>query len=141
MDTTNFVDIEVPEHGCLFDRQEFEFDEDLEKVKDNVWNIGGTRGWYYWDWAWEIRGFLDILFGGVGLRRGRRGGMELYQGDALDFWRVLIANRKEGHLALYAEMKLPRVELIPRSLIKKLCRLKAVRDCILLESLWMLLAG
>ncbi len=107
MDTKNFVNIEVPEYGCLFDKQEFTFDRDLEEVKDNVWSIGGKRGWYYWDWAWEIRGFLDILFKGVGLRRGRRGGMELYQGDALDFWRVLKANRKEGHLALYAEMQLP----------------------------------
>jgi uncharacterized protein YbjT (DUF2867 family) len=107
MDTKNFVDIEVPEHGCLFDRQEFIFDRDIEEVKDNVWSIGGKRGWYYWDWAWEIRGLLDIIFGGVGLRRGRRGGLELFQGDALDFWRVLKADRYHGHLALYAEMKLP----------------------------------
>lgn len=107
MDTKTFVDIEIPEHGCLFDRQEFIFDRDIDEVKENVWNIGGQRGWYYWDWAWEIRGFLDILFGGVGLRRGRRGGIELYQGDALDFWRVLKADRHHGHLALYAEMRLP----------------------------------
>ena len=107
MDTETFVDIQVPEYGCLFDRQEFKFDRDIEEVKDNVWNIGGARGWYYWDWAWEIRGLLDILFGGVGLMRGRRGGEELHQGDALDFWRVLKADRYHGHLALYAEMKLP----------------------------------
>lgn len=107
MDSKNFVDIGIPEYGCLFDRQEYIFERDLEEVKDNVWSIGGERGWYYWNWAWEIRGFLDILFRGVGLRRGRRGGMELYQGDALDFWRVLKADRTHGHLSLYAEMKLP----------------------------------
>ena len=107
MDTKNFTDIEVPEYGCFFDRQEFFFEHDIAEVIDNVFNIGGERGWYYWNWAWEIRGFLDILFGGVGLRRGRRSGTELYQGDALDFWRVLRADRKNGRLALYAEMKLP----------------------------------
>ncbi len=107
MASKNFVDIEIPEYGCFFDRQEFEFDRDIEEVKNNIWNIGGDRGWYYWDWAWKIRGLLDILFGGVGLRRGRRSGSQLYQGDALDFWRVLKADKVKCHLALYAEMRLP----------------------------------
>jgi uncharacterized protein YbjT (DUF2867 family) len=106
-DSKNFMDIEIPEYGCLFDRQEIAFTRDKEDVIENIWNIGGTRGWYYWDWAWEIRGMLDIAFGGVGLRRGRRNTNELFQGDALDFWRVLKADRKNGYLALYAEMKLP----------------------------------
>lgn len=55
----------------------------------------------------RIRGFLDKLVGGVGLRRGRTHAHELHPGDALDFWRVLYANKKEGRLLLFAEMKLP----------------------------------
>jgi len=56
---------------------------------------------------WRIRGFVDKLFGGVGLRRGRRNATDLKAGDALDFWRVLLADKKNGRLLLYAEMKLP----------------------------------
>ena len=44
---------------------------DVEQVLDNIWSIGGERGWYYGDWLWHLRGFLDKLVGGVGLRRGR----------------------------------------------------------------------
>ena len=50
--------------------------------------IGGKRGWFYMNWAWEIRGFVDKITGGVGLRRGRRDPDDLRVGDALDFWRV-----------------------------------------------------
>jgi hypothetical protein len=56
---------------------------------------------------WRIRGILDKLVGGVGLRRGRRSPNDLKAGDALDFWRVLLADKKSGRLLLYAEMKLP----------------------------------
>ena len=73
----------------------------------NIWQIGGKRGWYYGNWLWEIRGFLDKLVGGVGLRRGRRSPTDLKDGDALDFWRVLEANKETNRLLLYAEMKLP----------------------------------
>lgn len=68
--------------------------------------IGGATGWYAGNWLWQIRGFLDLLFGGVGLRRGRREPESLRVGDALDFWRVegFEDNRK---LRLRAEMKLP----------------------------------
>ena len=64
-------------------------------------------GWYYGDWLWKIRGFIDRLVGGVGLRRGRTSLHTIDVGDALDFWRVLYANKKEGRLLLFAEMKLP----------------------------------
>jgi uncharacterized protein YbjT (DUF2867 family) len=68
--------------------------------------IGGGHGYYKADFLWRLRGILDRLLGGPGLRRGRRGGVELHEGDALDFWRVLHA--EPGHrLVLYAEMKLP----------------------------------
>lgn len=68
--------------------------------------IGGKNGWYYANALWEMRGFLDKLFGGVGLRRGRRSESELATGDALDFWRVLSVIA-EQRLLLLAEMKLP----------------------------------
>jgi hypothetical protein len=68
--------------------------------------IGGETGWYYGDWLWQVRGFLDLLFGGVGVRRGRRNPEMLQVGDALDFWRVE-AFEKNKRLLLAAEMKLP----------------------------------
>ncbi len=68
--------------------------------------LGGQRGWFYMNWAWELRGLLDQLIGGVGLRRGRRHPDELRVGDALDFWRVE-AIETQGLLRLRAEMKLP----------------------------------
>lgn len=68
--------------------------------------IGGERGWYFGDWLWQIRGYLDLLVGGVGMRRGRRHAVDLRAGDALDFWRVR-AFHAERLLQLTAEMKLP----------------------------------
>jgi hypothetical protein len=71
-----------------------------------VERIGGATGWYYADWLWKLRGFIDLLAGGVGLRRGRRDPSKLSIGDADDFWRVesIEAGRM---LRLRAEMKLP----------------------------------
>ena len=68
--------------------------------------LGGKRGWFYMNWAWEIRGFIDRMIGGVGLRRGRRDPDELRVGDALDFWRVE-AVEPGRLLRLRAEMKVP----------------------------------
>lgn len=68
--------------------------------------IGGRVGWYYANWLWRVRGFLDRLVGGVGLRRGRRNPTSLLPGDALDFWRVE-AIEPGRLLRLFAEMKLP----------------------------------
>ena len=71
-----------------------------------VERIGGTTGWYYADWLWNLRGFIDLLAGGVGLRRGRRDPNKLSAGDAVDFWRV--ESIEPGRvLRLRAEMKLP----------------------------------
>lgn len=68
--------------------------------------IGGKTGWYYGDWLWSVRGFLDLLAGGVGVRRGRRNPITLRKGDALDFWRV--EEFRPGELLrLRAEMKVP----------------------------------
>ena len=68
--------------------------------------IGGTVGWYYGDFLWSLRGFLDLLVGGVGTRRGRRDPEHVLVGDVLDFWRVE-AVEPDTRLVLRAEMKLP----------------------------------
>lgn len=68
--------------------------------------LGGDRGWLYLNWTWVIRGWIDKLVGGVGLRRGRRHPDEIWVGEALDFWRVEAV--EEGRLLhLRAEMKVP----------------------------------
>ncbi len=69
-------------------------------------SLGGERGWLAWDWAWRVRGLLDRLIGGPGLRRGRRHPTELYPGESLDFWRVERVERP-NLLRLRAEMKVP----------------------------------
>jgi uncharacterized protein YbjT (DUF2867 family) len=97
---------EVPVYGCYSDCKKLRINDE-ERVLQNIWSIGGETGWYYGDWLWGLRGFIDKVFGGVGLRRGRKNKDELSPGDALDFWRVLIMNKKEKRLLLFAEMKLP----------------------------------
>lgn len=98
--------IEVPRYGCFTDRRTAPMN-DAQKTLGKIWAIGGDTGWYYANWLWKIRGFLDKLAGGVGLRRGRRNPEIISAGDALDFWRVLHADKEQGRLLLYAEMKLP----------------------------------
>ncbi len=68
--------------------------------------IGGETGWYYGDWLWRARGFLDLLAGGAGLRRGRRDPEHLAPGDVIDFWRVEVVE-PDRRLRLFAEMRLP----------------------------------
>ncbi|PTB94247.1 DUF2867 domain-containing protein [Marivirga lumbricoides] len=105
---TSLLDfVQIPVHGCLFDKRSKTFDRPTSEVLKNVWSLGGERGWYYWNFLWKIRGYMDKAVGGVGLRRGRRSPDHLVAGDSLDFWRVLVADKKEGRLLLYAEMKLP----------------------------------
>ena len=76
------------------------------KVFPLVEAVGGDTGWYYGNWLWKLRGFLDLLVGGVGSRRGRRHPRKLMPGDTVDFWRVeqIEAGRR---LRLRAEMRLP----------------------------------
>jgi len=97
--------IEIPSFGCFKDKREVKFTNKEECIK-NIWSIGGENGWYG-NWLWRIRGLMDKIAGGVGLRRGRTSENTLNIGDALDFWRVLYANKEEGRLLLFAEMKLP----------------------------------
>jgi len=99
--------IHPPEQGCFREKMVFNFKCERHCVIDNIWSIGGENGWHRLNWAWRLRGMLDQLIGGVGLRRGRTHPTDLRAGDALDFWRVIYANREEGRLLLYAEMRLP----------------------------------
>ncbi len=98
--------VQVPTFGCLKDEKKIKI-LNPDKVLDNIWTIGGLKGWYYGNWMWQARGFMDKLFGGVGLRRGRTHPSQLDNGDSLDFWRVLLANKEEKRLLLFAEMRLP----------------------------------
>ncbi|MWW24691.1 SDR family oxidoreductase [Algibacter lectus] len=98
--------IQVPSFGCFKDSRTKGI-ENREASINKIWAIGGNTGWYYGTWLWKIRGYMDKLFGGVGLRRGRTNPATINVGDSIDFWRVLYADKEEGRLLLFAEMKLP----------------------------------
>jgi hypothetical protein len=97
-----------------------------EQAFKAIERIGGAAGWYYGNWMWQARGAIDLLFGGAGMRRGRRDPSRLRQGDAVDFWRV-DALEPGRMLRLRAEMKVPgrawlQFEVTPegnRSLIRQ----------------------
>ena len=118
-DSSLLEHINVPTNGCFTDKREKEISTTVEQVLNNIWSIGGERGWYYADWLWHIRGFLDKLAGGVGLRRGRTNKTEIYTGDTLDFWRVLASDKEKKRLLLYAEMKLPGEAWLEFKIINK----------------------
>jgi uncharacterized protein YbjT (DUF2867 family) len=99
--------IEVPQDGCLKDIQNFYVADSKEEALKRIWSIGGDTGYYAMDWAWYLRGLFDQLIGGVGLNRGRRHPNEIVPGDSIDFWRVIKADKKTGHLILWATMKVP----------------------------------
>ncbi len=107
LDTTFMDQVKVPQKGTLEYKVKMPFERQSAEVFENIWGIGGTRGWYYLDWLWSLRGFLDKAFGGVGARRGRTSNSSLQAGDVLDFWRVLLADKQNTRLLLYAEMKIP----------------------------------
>jgi uncharacterized protein YbjT (DUF2867 family) len=90
----------------LVDSRTVSVDVPPEQAFAPIRRIGGRTGWYSGGWLWSLRGFMDLLMGGVGVRRGRRDSENLRVGDAVDFWRV---ERYEPphHLRLNAEMKLP----------------------------------
>ena len=100
--------LQVPKHGVFTDHKQRTINRSKRsRVLQNVFAIGGERGWYYGNWLWHIRGVMDKVAGGIGLRRGRTNPIRVSPGDALDFWRVLVADEKRGRLLLFAEMKLP----------------------------------
>ena len=98
--------INVPTFGCFTDYKERKVN-DTTKTLNKIWSIGGTNGWYYGNFLWKLRGYIDKLVGGIGLRRGRTSPTDLDAGDALDFWRVIYADKSQQKLLLYAEMRLP----------------------------------
>lgn len=104
--------MKAPSHGCLYYQDICDFNSrDFMHVVKKIWSLGGENGWYYMNWAWSVRGWVDQFMGGKGLRRGRRSMQTLSPGDALDFWRVIIARchdqTYECELLLFAEMKIP----------------------------------
>lgn len=111
--------LKVPSEGCYRDRRRMEITTSVDQVLQNMWSIGGERGWYYGNWLWDIRGYLDKLWGGVGLRRGRTNIDTIHIGDTLDFWRVLAADKENRRLLLYAEMKLPGEAWLEFKIIQK----------------------
>ena len=101
------ANVNVPEHGVHRDKRQRKLTASRDECLDAIWSLGGKTGWPSMQWAWEIRGLMDKMVGGIGMRRGRRHPTKLNAGDALDFWRVILADRERGRLILYAEMKLP----------------------------------
>jgi uncharacterized protein YbjT (DUF2867 family) len=92
--------------GMIMEHRQMVVDAPLEAIFKAFTGLGGRRGWLYMNWAWHVRGALDRLCGGVGLRRGRRYADSVRVGEALDFWRVEAV--EPNHLMrLRAEMKLP----------------------------------
>lgn len=99
--------IQVPDEGCLKDERRITVKDSKAAAIERVWRIGGSTGYYALNWAWHLRGLFDQMIGGVGLNRGRRHPFEIQVGDSIDFWRVILADKDNGHLILYAGMKVP----------------------------------
>ena len=92
--------------SSLVDRQQTVVNVDPARAFAPIRRIGGDQGWYFATWTWYLRGLVDLLVGGVGMRRGRRHPTDLRPGDPLDFWRVE-AYEENRLLSLRAEMRLP----------------------------------
>lgn len=116
----------------LFDVRSLAVDAAPPAAFAPIRRIGGRNGWYCHDWLWRLRAALDLLVGGVGMRRGRRDPETLAVGDALDCWRVE-AYEPNARLRLVAEMKLPgrawlEFEVVPRGATGSTIRQTAVFD-------------
>lgn len=94
------------QEGIILERRQCGVAAPAEAVFRSFSELGGATGWLYFDWAWQLRGVMDRLLGGVGMRRGRRDPHEVHVGDAVDFWRVE-AVEPGRLLRLRAEMKVP----------------------------------
>lgn len=98
--------------GTTFeDQRTIDIDASPEQVFKAVCRIGGGHGWYAADILWKVRGWMDMLVGGPGLRRGRRDPDKIEYGETLDFWRVIGIQHNES-LTLRAEMKLPGTAIL-----------------------------
>ncbi|MBI5914079.1 MAG: SDR family oxidoreductase [Bacteroidetes bacterium] len=114
--------VEVPDFGCFRDIKKRDVTGREDAVQERIWSIGGQTGWYYATLLWKFRGYLDRFMGGVGLRRGRTNPDKIYAGDALDFWRVLVADLPNRRLLLFAEMILPGEAWLEFKIVKRLER-------------------
>jgi len=94
------------QEGMMIERRQQLIDLPPDPVFRSYTGLGGDRGWLYLNWSWQVRGWIDKLFGGVGLRRGRRNPDEIWIGESLDFWRVE-AIQQDRLMRLRAEMKVP----------------------------------
>jgi Protein of unknown function (DUF2867) len=92
------------EEGMILERRRRSVNASAEKVYSIIAELGGERGWPALNWAWQLRGWIDRLLGGVGMRQGNAGALRV--GEALDFWRIE-AVEAGRLLRLCAEMKLP----------------------------------
>ena len=92
--------------GMITERRQRMVSAPAETVYRSFTRLGGARGWLYMDWAWQLRGMVDRLCGGVGMRRGRRDPDDLRVGDSLDFWRVEMVEPGR-QIRLRAEMRVP----------------------------------
>ena len=96
----------ISREGLIIERRQMVVFSPADAVYRSFAQLGGGRGWLYMDWAWQLRGMVDRLCGGVGMRRGRRDPEDLRVGDSLDFWRVEMV-QPERLIRLRAEMKIP----------------------------------
>jgi len=92
--------------GMITERRQRMVSAPAETVYRSFTRLGGAHGWLYMDWAWQLRGMVDRLCGGVGMRRGRRDPDDLRVGDSLDFWRVEMVEPGR-QIRLRAEMRVP----------------------------------
>ena len=104
--------------GIIIERREIKVKANSQNVFSTFISLGGDQGWLHWNWAWRVRGAIDRLIGGVGLRRGRRDPNSVRVGDAIDFWRVEKIKNNQL-LRLRAEIKLPgfawlQFEVLPK---------------------------
>ena len=112
-DTSVFQDPARPEPSdpewaggrVLVDRRDQKTVMGMDTVMRTIKSVGGDTGWFAFDWLWAIRGFVDELLGGVGVRRGRRHPIDLRVGDTVDFFKVTLVS--PTRLRLLAEMKVP----------------------------------
>ena len=96
----------VRREGLIGDIRQAAVNATAEQVFAVLQNLGGERGWLYANWLWQLRGWIDSLMGGVGMRRGKSSDGPLEVGDHIDFWRVKQITPSH-RLLLQAEMKLP----------------------------------
>tara|TARA_A100001015_G_scaffold318935_1_gene440318 strand:- start:6256 stop:7725 length:1470 start_codon:yes stop_codon:yes gene_type:complete len=109
---------QAPKHGCFIDVCSRSFMCECSLIEESVWSIGGDRGWYFANWLWKFRGWVDCCVGGGGLQKGRRHPTDLSTGDQVDCWHVVVSDKEGKRLLLYAQMRLPgeawlEFEIIP----------------------------